>query len=58
MHTSCRNGNLVSYMHLPGHDFCGAGDPWKMMLTPGQWHDVTLYIKLNTPGVYIQYGTQ
>lgn len=45
-------GSLISYMYLPyKKESCGAGWDWRARVTAGGWNDVSMYMKVNSPGV-------
>jgi hypothetical protein len=47
-----RNGQLESYNYNAGKlKLCGDDYPFDLNVVAGQWFDVTLYVKMNTPGV-------
>lgn len=51
-----REGEVVSYMYLPNKSTnCGKDWDWDTRVTAGGWNDVSMYIKLNDPGVPLQH---
>jgi hypothetical protein len=45
-------GNLVSYMYYPlKEERCGIDWRWDVVAKPGMWHEVTMYVRVNEPGM-------
>jgi hypothetical protein len=45
---------MVSYTYFPGkRNRCGDDVPWGVNAQPGKYHEVKLYIKVNTPGMLL-----